>query len=133
MVMGAGATGAADGVPLGVGAPGEVRSNPTTRSRIWSSDVNAPMVETGTFEPSVAIWPDGSVRLLAWRTPTTCWLVMPGGGHLGRVERDEDTLLEATRQVDPGDALDGLELGDDLEPGDLADALEAARAGRGDR
>ena len=41
--------------------------NPTTRSLICASDVNVPMVETGTFEPSVAIWPDGRVRLFACR------------------------------------------------------------------
>ena len=64
------------------------------------------MVETGVRDPSVESWPDGTVRLLAWRTPTICWLVMPGGGQLGRVEGDGDALLEAAGQVGPGDAVD---------------------------
>ena len=40
-------------------------------------------------------------------------------GELGRVERDEDALLETAGEVGAGDAFDALDLGDDLGPGDL--------------
>ena len=36
-----------------------------------------PIVETGMFVPSVEIWPEGSVRLLAVRIPVTCPTEMP--------------------------------------------------------
>ncbi len=54
-------------------------------------------------------------------------------GHLLRVERHEQALLEAAGQVDPRDAVDGLELRDDLDPGDLADRGQIAGPGRRDR
>ena len=95
-MIGFGATGAAEGATLGpddgaalpagadaagadaagAGTTGAARWKPTTRPRIWSTDVSSPMVDTGTFEPSAGSWPEGKVRLLAWRTPTICWLVI---------------------------------------------------------
>ena len=91
-MIGFGATGAADGATArtgrrrgaagrrGCGRGGRRRAacrwKPTTRPRICSTEVSSPIVETGTFEPSAGSWPEGRVRLLAWRTPTICWLVM---------------------------------------------------------
>ncbi len=82
--IGVGATGRVGAAPGSVpgapgtapGAPGTVGTvagifTPTTRFSIWASEVIVPIVETGMFVPSVAIWPDGSVRLLAVRTPVT--------------------------------------------------------------
>ena len=43
------------------------------------------------------------------------------------IERDGEALLEATGQVDLGDAIDARDLGHDLGAGDLGDGVEAAR------
>ena len=86
------------------------------------------MVETGIFDPSAGSWPDGRVRLLAPRTPTTCCVEIAAGGQLGRVEGDRQARLETARQVGPGDAFDRRDLGDDLGPGDRRDLVEAVRA-----
>ena len=40
------------------------------------------MVETGVCDPSSFSWPDGSVRLLAWRIPTICWVETPDAASL---------------------------------------------------
>ncbi len=63
MVIGVGAAGASASE---AGAGG---ANPTTRDSTWSTLSIRPIVETGILEPSVVIWPDGKVRLLAASTP----------------------------------------------------------------
>ena len=52
------------GEAVGAGRP-RAALKPTTRPRIWSTEVSAPIVETGIFDPSAGSWPEGRVRLLA--------------------------------------------------------------------
>ena len=60
-------------------APGAVTGclAPTSRLEIWSTEVSAPIVDTGMRVPSAGSWPPGTVMLLACRTPRICWMGRP--------------------------------------------------------
>ena len=102
-------------------------------SRISSTLPMTPIVDTGVFVPSPWTWPDGTVRLLAVRTPTTCaWETFALASFAGSSVIG-DLLLVAAADVDARDALDGEERGLDLGLDDACGLAQAVGGRRRDR
>ena len=72
--------------------------------------------------PSVESWPDGNGQVVRLEDADDLLRGDAGGGQLVGIEGDDEPLLEAAGQVGAGDAVDGLDLRDDLGPGDVRGA-----------